>query len=222
MNPITEFKQLYLTSLQDCTKMRLKFPLSSLPKFFLVYNNTVVEQKYLYSYYAFKLAEPNFSLLEGNSETATMTFIKRNLYPDYKSINTTSITSLPSDFYFPLPTATFFKFQFIYSDLPYVAFNRLFRLLMYICVNCYRVNAAFFCGIKQFCDTFGFDKEAVIKMLSRLEKDKWIKCKSVGNNLKNQTSSYIINLELIDFNFFCDNKSANSTRNLSNFCFKED
>lgn len=222
MNPITEFKQSYQNLQQAYDKMRLKFPLSSLPKFFLVYNNTILSEKYLYAHYSYELGTQFFTPQEAKSSAALSLFIKQNIYPDFKFNNSTNNTFTITDYYFPLSTASFFRFQFTYSDLPFVKFNRLFRLLMYICVNCYRVNAGFYCGVKQFTEVLGYDKENLIKMLSKLEADKWIKCESIGNNLKNQPSSYKINIDLIDFNFFCKRNLVNSNRNLSNFCFKEE
>lgn len=170
MNPITDLKQTYLTCLQDYNRMRLKFPLSSLPKFFLVYNSTIVSEKNLYSHYAYELGAQIFPFQEGNNSAALSLFIKRNIYPDFKIED--NITFTVTDYYFPLSTVSFFKFQFTYSDLPFVQFNRLFRLLMYICVNCYRVNAAFYCPIKNFAAALGYDKETIIKLLSKLEAQK--------------------------------------------------
>lgn len=222
MNTITELKQLYLSRQQVDKEMRLKSSISSLPKKLDICYNTIVKEKYPYSHYALELGISAISRLEDTSETA-LEYTKRNIYGDNGLSNYKLTYYFEDSFYFPLDIKAFFEFQFYYNEVSYLRFNRLFKVLMFLCCHCYRVGSDFYCSIVNIAETLNMDCKTIEGLLDQLIKGGWIMQSSTGNNFKQKPNSYKINECLINYDFFCDtNRKDKYHRDLTNFCFRKE
>lgn len=217
MNPITEIRQQYDIVQQAHSKMRLKIGVNPFPKYLLVYQNTLVQEKEFYTYCA-------YSLLESTFGTATLEQVKKFIYGD-SHVNSYKPTTYENNgFFFPLDTYTFFCFQFYYQDVPYGRFNRLFRTLLYICCGCYRIGGEFYCSVEELSKQLGYLPKTIISLLDQLQSGGWILRTSTGNNYKGKPNSYKININLLNYDFFCmaNRKETKYHRDLTNFCFKQE